>query len=72
LMRQGYPPEEACKEAVMRIIKKKPETAKEIQVGFLALNKKGQYGAYAIQKGFSFAVCNRENQELLIKGNSYY
>lgn len=72
LMRQGYPPEEACKEAVMRIIKKKPQTAKEIQVGFLALNKKGQYGAYAIQKGFSFAVCNAENQELLIKGNSYY
>jgi N4-(beta-N-acetylglucosaminyl)-L-asparaginase len=72
LMRQGYPPEEACKEAVMRIIKKKPETAKEIQVGFLALNKKGQYGAYAIQKGFSYAVCNSQNQELLIKGNSYY
>lgn len=72
LMRQGYPPEEACKEAVMRIIKKKPETAKEIQVGFLALNKKGQYGAFAIQKGFSYAVCNKENQALLIKGNSYY
>ena len=72
LMRQGYPPEEACKEAVMRIIKKKPETAKEIQVGFLALNKKGQYGAYAIQKGFSYAVCNNVNQELLVKGNSYY
>jgi len=72
LMRQGYPPEEACKEAVMRIIKKKPETAKEIQVGFLALNKKGQYGAYAIQKGFSFAVCNNEKQDLLIKGKSYY
>ena len=71
-MRQGYSPEEACKEAVMRIIKKKPETAKEIQVGFLALNKKGQYGAFAIQKGFSFAVCNKENQELLVKGKSYY
>jgi len=72
LMRQGYPPEEACKEAVMRIIKKKPATAKEIQVGFLALNKKGQYGAYAIQKGFSYAVCSEENQSLLIPGKSYY
>jgi N4-(beta-N-acetylglucosaminyl)-L-asparaginase len=72
LMRQGYPPEEACKEAVMRIIKKKPETAREIQVGFLALNKKGEYGASAIQKGFSFAVCNKVNQELLIKGKSFY
>lgn len=72
LMRQGYPPEEACKEAVMRIIKKKPATAKEIQVGFLALNKKGEYGAFAIQQGFSFAVCNKTDQKLLIKGKSYY
>lgn len=72
LMRQGYPPEEACKEAVMRIIKKKPQTAKEIQVGFLALNKKGQYGAYAIQQGFSYAVCSETNQSLLVKGKSYY
>jgi len=72
LMRQGYPPEEACKEAVMRIIKKKPAKAKEIQVGFLALNKKGQYGAYAIQKGFSYAVCTSENKDLLIPGKSYY
>ncbi len=72
LMRQGYSPEEACKEAVMRIIRKKPETAKEIQVGFLAINKKGEYGAYAIQKGFSFAVCNEQQKDLLIPGKSYY
>jgi N4-(beta-N-acetylglucosaminyl)-L-asparaginase len=72
LMRQGYTPDEACKEAVMRIIKKKPETAKNIQVGFLAMNKKGEYGAYAIQKGFTFSVCNQEKQDLVIKGKSYY
>jgi len=72
LMRQGYSPEAACREAVMRIIRKKPETAKNIQVGFLALNKKGEYGAFAIQKGFSFAVCNAEKNDLLIPGKSYY
>lgn len=72
LMRQGLTPEEACKEAVMRIIKKKPYTAKKIQVGFLAINKKGEYGAFAIQPGFSFAVCNAEKQDLLIKGKSHY
>jgi len=72
LMRQGYSPEDACKEAVMRIIKKKPQTAKQIQVGFLAINKKGEYGAYAIQEGFSFAVCDDKNQELLIPGKSFY
>jgi len=72
LMRQGYHPEDACKEAVNRIIKKKPDTAKNIQVGFLAINKKGEHGAYAIQKGFSYAVCNKEKQDLLIKGKSVY
>ena len=72
LMRQGYSPEDACKEAVMRIIKKKPEVAKEIQLGFLALNKKGEYGAYAIQKGFSYAVCNDAQTDLLVPGKSYY
>ncbi|MGN6637372.1 MAG: N(4)-(beta-N-acetylglucosaminyl)-L-asparaginase [Mucilaginibacter sp.] len=72
LMRQGLSPEDACKEAVKRIIKKKPETAKQIQVGFLAINKKGEYGAYALQSGFSFAVCNAEKQDLLISGKSIY
>ncbi|MCY4781304.1 N(4)-(beta-N-acetylglucosaminyl)-L-asparaginase [Sphingobacterium sp. UT-1RO-CII-1] len=72
LMRQGYSPEEACKEAVQRIVKKKPDTAKEIQVGFLALNKKGEYGSYALQSGFSYAVCNQEKQDLILKGKHIF
>ncbi len=72
LMRRGYSPEQACKEAVNRIIKKKPEKAKTIQVGFLALNKKGEYGAYALQQGFSYAVCNQNRQDLLVESKSVY
>jgi N4-(beta-N-acetylglucosaminyl)-L-asparaginase len=72
LMRQGYHPEDACKAAVQRIIKKKPQTAKDIQVGFLAINKQGEYGAYAIQSGFSFAVCNSAKQDLLVPGKYFY
>lgn len=72
LMRQGYSPEDACKEAVARIIKKKPEIAKQIQVGFLALNKKGEYGSYALQSGFSYAVCTAEKQDLIVKGKHIY
>jgi len=63
LMRQGFPPEAACKEAVQRIIKRDEQKARQLQVGFLALNKKGEYGAYALQNGFSFAVkSNTEDQ----------
>jgi N4-(beta-N-acetylglucosaminyl)-L-asparaginase len=62
-MRQGYSPELACKKAVERIVKRDRAKAKTLQVGFLAMNKKGQYGAYAIQKGFVFSVkSNNENQ----------
>ncbi len=62
-MRQGYSPELACKKAVERIVKRDKAKAKTLQVGFLALNKKGQYGAYAIQKGFVFSVkSGNENQ----------
>jgi len=56
LMRQGHDPETACKKAVQRIIDRSPATAKEVQVGFLALNKKGEFGAYALQQGFSYSV----------------
>lgn len=56
LMRQGLSPQDACYEAVQRIIKRSPTKAKNIQVGFLALNKKGQYGAYGTNKGFTYSV----------------
>lgn len=55
-MRNGFTPEQACKKACERIVNRNPEKAKTLQVGFLALNKKGEYGAYAIQKGFVFSV----------------
>lgn len=72
LMRQGLSPRDACREAVERIIKKKPETAKKIQVGFLALNKNGVYGAYSLQKGFSYAVCDTKQQDLLVAGEHVF
>ena len=59
-MRFGKTPEAACMEAVKRIVKHDQAKAKEIQVGFLALSKKGEIGAYAIAKGFTYSVTNSE------------
>jgi N4-(beta-N-acetylglucosaminyl)-L-asparaginase len=56
LMRQGMSPEMACKKTVERIIKKRGDKAKDLQVGFIALNTKGEFGGYALQKGFTYAV----------------
>lgn len=56
LMRNGKTPKEACKIAIERIAKKQKD-CKDFQVGFLALNKSGEYGSYSLQKGFDYAVC---------------
>jgi N4-(beta-N-acetylglucosaminyl)-L-asparaginase len=71
LMRQGRSPQEACKEAVSRILKRKPQ-AKEIQVGFLAINKAGEVGAWSIQQGFTYALCDGRKQDTLLPGMSFY
>ncbi len=64
LMRQGHDPEEACRLAVERVIEKNPDYA-EIQVGFLALDRYGRFGAYCIQPGFSFAVYDQDGNRLM-------
>jgi len=55
-MRRGLSPLAACQEAVRRIVKSQPDY-KTFQVGFIALNKQGEYGAYSIRRGFKYAVC---------------
>ena len=64
LMRQGLKPEAACRAAVERIIRKNPDRAKTLQVGFIALNKKGEYGAYSLQKDFTMAVKNGKEEKV--------
>ena len=68
-MRQGHSPEDACRLAVERVISKNPDW-KEIQVGFLAINKQGEYGSYCIQPGFDFAVYDGDNENVLLKAKS--
>lgn len=53
LMRQGRSPQEACEEAVRRIARKMP--VDDLQVGYLAMDTRGNAGAYAIHSGFNYA-----------------
>jgi N4-(beta-N-acetylglucosaminyl)-L-asparaginase len=69
-MRQGLSPEEACKAAVEKVARIKKEKAKEIQVAFIAVNKKGETGGYALQKGFSYALkSNSEERMVVVKSH---
>ena len=69
LMRNGKTPAEACEEAVKRIAKKIPDYKKH-QVGFIALNKSGEYGSFCIQPGFNFAL-KTDADTLLIDAESW-
>ncbi|KYP14756.1 N(4)-(beta-N-acetylglucosaminyl)-L-asparaginase [Flavihumibacter sp. CACIAM 22H1] len=57
MMRNGLSPEAACKKAVERIVKRNGiEKARNLQAGFIAINKQGEVGAYSVIKGFNYAV----------------
>ena len=71
LMRGGMSPEKACKEAVERIVKISPEKSKTIQVAFVALNKKGEYGGFSLQPGFSYSV-KSNTIENVFKAKSHF
>lgn len=72
LMRQGRSPAEACREAIARVVRKRPEASKTLQVCFLALNKHGEVGAYALHRGFVYAVCDNDRQDDLRDSASVY
>ncbi len=69
LMRNGMSPMEACKEAVLRIVKKIPDYQNS-QIGYIALNKAGEVGAYCLHPGFNYALY-RDGKNQLIDAESY-
>jgi len=71
-MRMGKSPTDACKAAIERLVKINPEKAKTFQVGFLAINKSGEHGAFSIQPGFSYAVKDSDQDGYLVKSESYF
>lgn len=64
LLRQGYHPNEACKMTVERIIKAHKNLT-GLQVGFIAINKKGETGAYSVYPGFNYALKNQKSANLI-------
>lgn len=69
LMRQGASPQEACEEGVRRIAEKNDTS--DMQVGYLAVNKAGEIGAFAIHPGFNYAL-HKDGENVLIDAPSIY
>lgn len=72
LMRQGYKPEIACRKAVERIVNRNKDKAKNNQVGFIAINKKGEYGGFCLQKGFNYAVCYGDENNFMVDAKHWF
>ncbi|WP_255449766.1 isoaspartyl peptidase/L-asparaginase family protein [Seonamhaeicola sediminis] len=70
LMRHGTSPEDACREVVERIytIYQNTSDLEWLQVGFIALNKNGEYGSYCLRPGFNYAVQTKSMENQLING----
>lgn len=58
-MRYGKSPMEACRIAVERIIQKQPKYKNDqgFLAGFVAVNKKGEIGAFSYRKGLQYSLC---------------
>ncbi len=65
LMRQGRSPQAACEEAIGRIAAGLGSDPGEVQVGYLAVSRDGQLGAYSVQPGFQYAVRDAERDVVL-------
>ena len=65
LMRQGKSPQEACEEAIGRIVNKSTRDFKNFQIGYIAVNKHGETGGYSIHEHFSYNVYkDKENKNM--------
>jgi N4-(beta-N-acetylglucosaminyl)-L-asparaginase len=73
LMRNGRSPQEACEEAIKRVIRKNGEArAKELSVAFLALSKDGEVGAYSTVDEFQYTISTGTQLHAVIKSPAYF
>lgn len=70
-MRRGKHPQKAVETAIRRIAQKYPQQARENQVGFVALDRRGRHGAFSLQPGFNYALFQAE-QNLVFEAASLF
>jgi N4-(beta-N-acetylglucosaminyl)-L-asparaginase len=65
-MRHGKSPKEACKLAVERMYKLRKDNIKDMQIGFIAVSKEGEIGAFALRDGFNYAYRQGEVDDVVL------
>lgn len=68
-MRYGKSPKEACRIAVERMHKLRKGDLENKQIGFIAVNKAGETGAFALREGFSYAIRSEDAKDLVMNAD---
>jgi len=66
-MRQGMSPQAACEQTIQRIAKQDPKGL-NLSINFVALDRRGRFGAAGTDKGFRFAVASAAGSRVLQPG----
>jgi N4-(beta-N-acetylglucosaminyl)-L-asparaginase len=73
LMRHGRTPQQACEEAIARVIRKNGEArARELSVAFLAVSKDGQVGAYSTVDEFEYTITTKDQLHAVVRSPAYF
>ena len=62
-MRQGLPPQEACRRTIQRIAGQDPKGL-DLSINFVALDKLGRFGAAGTDKNFQYAVATSATSQV--------
>jgi N4-(beta-N-acetylglucosaminyl)-L-asparaginase len=71
-IRAGMSPQAACEEAVKHIAQLRGDAIEGMQVGFLALGAHGEVGAYALLRGFTYAVTRHSGATEVLPARSLF
>lgn len=59
MMASGMPPVDACEHVIREIVRKDPLPIEKLAINFIAINKKGEFGAAGTNRGFEFATTDQ-------------
>jgi isoaspartyl peptidase/L-asparaginase-like protein (Ntn-hydrolase superfamily) len=62
-MRSGDSPMVACQKTIERIVQKKPQNS-AVQIGLIALNRNGEFGAASTERSFPYAIWTPAGSEV--------
>lgn len=72
LMRRGASPQQACEEGIARILHRhRNDDLSKVQVGYLAIDRAGNVGAYDVQPWFQYAITDAQDGTRLVDAGSF-